>query len=58
LDNKKARLVSGLCGVALGIAVNSQSPPSSEISRLIGRGFTRQNDTVETECVEEVCEHL
>jgi len=46
LGNKKARLVSGLCGMALRIAVNSQSPPQSVIHQLIGRGFTRQTGAV------------
>jgi len=58
LDNKKAHLVSGLCGVAVGIAVNSQSPPQSVIRLMIGRDLTRQNGAIESECVELDCEHL
>jgi hypothetical protein len=58
LDNKKAHLLSGLCGVAVGIAVNSQSPPQSVIDQMIGRGFTCQNGAIESECVELGCEHL
>jgi len=58
LDNKKAHLVSGLCGVAVGIAVSSQSPPQSVIDRMIGRGITCQNGAIECVCVEQVCEHL
>jgi hypothetical protein len=52
LDNKKAHLVSGLCGVAVDIAVNSQSPPQSVIRLMIGRGLTCQNGTNESVCVE------
>jgi len=52
LDNKKAHLVSGLCGVAVGIAVNSQSPPQSVIRLMNGRGLTCQNGTNESVCVD------
>jgi len=58
LDNKKAHLVSGLCGVAVGVAVRSQSPPQSVIRLMIRRGFTCQNGAIESVCVELVCEHL
>jgi hypothetical protein len=58
LDNKKAHLVSGLCGVAVGVAVRSQSPPQSVIRLMIGRGLTCQNGAIESVCVELVCEHL
>jgi hypothetical protein len=58
LDNKKAHLISGLCGVAVGVAVRSQSPPQSVIRLMIGRGLTCQNGAIESVCVELVCEHL
>ena len=58
MDNKKAHLVSGLCGVADGVAVRSQSPPQSVIRLMIGRGLTCQNGAIESVCVELVCEHL
>jgi len=48
----------GLCGVAVGVAVRSQSPPQSVIHRMIGRGLTCQNGAIESVCVELVCEHL
>jgi hypothetical protein len=58
LDNKKTHLISGLCGVAVGIAVSSQSPPQSVIHQMIGRGLTCQYGAIESVCVEEVSKHL
>jgi len=58
LDNKKAHLVSGLCGVAVGVAVRSQSPPQSVTHLLlIGRDQTYQNGAIECVCVEVGYEH-
>jgi hypothetical protein len=57
LDNKKAHWVSGLCGVAFGVAVRSQRPPQSVIYWMIGRDQNNQYGAIECVCVEVGCEH-
>jgi hypothetical protein len=60
LDKKKARWVSGLCGLAKIIATGSQSPPSINLAgqqHLQSRCDTRQIGEWHVDLDKTLCEH-